>query len=123
MSLNKCIPGVNGIETVLPRTNSLVFCLAWGRLSRDAEFVACNHQFCKLTKYQARLRHCPGSESARLDDAIQHAEMSSRLLAGVNQMCKGCMCIPTSVSDAKTSLKPTGSFVFCGSESTGSTAA
>lgn len=49
MSLQKCIPGVNGIETVLPRTNSLVFCLAWGRLSRDAEFVACKHQFCNLT--------------------------------------------------------------------------
>lgn len=37
-------PGVNGIDTVLPRTNSLVFCLAWGRLSKDAEFVACQQQ-------------------------------------------------------------------------------
>ena len=76
-----------------------------------------------LQNCQARLCHCPGCERVWLDDTTMHAEMSGGLLAGVKQMCKVCMCIPTSVLDAKTSLKPTESFAFCGSGSTGSTAA
>ena len=51
------VPGVKGIETVLPRTNSRVFCRAWGRLSSDAELTACQ-QTMRLRKISCNVMVC-----------------------------------------------------------------
>ena len=100
------LPGANGMEAVLPRTNSRVLCLACGRRSIEAEFRACIASLVRLVNKLTRA----------LDDTLM-----CRALAAQHGLTK----IPwhdrpsctkqvvteeqTSESLAKTSLNLTGS--------------